>query len=104
MIENTTEQERLNAYSDMEVVKNIMEVLNYMGFSSVDELLNDYNYSLRRYLSRLPELYNTECVDVGTEQPKNPFMNRKICNKKPETSVIPEIINPILNRKYRGLE
>ena len=32
MIENTTEQERLNAYSDMEVVKNIMEVLNYMGF------------------------------------------------------------------------
>lgn len=90
--------------SDMEVVKNIMEVLNYMGFSSVDELLNDYNYSLRKYLSRLPELYDTECVDAGTEQPKNPFMNRKICNKKPETSVIPEIINPILNRKYRGLE
>ena len=90
--------------SNMEVVKNIMEVLNYMGFSSIDELLNDYNYSLRRYLSRLPELYDTECVDVGTEQPKNPFMNRKICNKKPETSVIPEIINPILNRKYRGLE
>ena len=90
--------------SDMEVVKNIMEVLNYMGFSSVDELLNDYNYSLRRYLSRLPELYDTECVDVGAEQPKNLFMNRKICDKKPETSVIPEIINPILNRKYRGLE
>lgn len=90
--------------SNMEVVKNIMEVLNYMGFSSIDELLNDYNYSLRRYLSRLPELYDTECVDVGTEQPKNPFMNRKNCNKKPETSVIPDIINPILNRKYRGLE
>lgn len=90
--------------SDMEVVKNIMEVLNYMGFSSIDELLNDYNYSLRRYLSRLPELYDTECVAVGAEQPKNLFMNRKICDKKPETSVIPEIINPILNRKYRGLE
>lgn len=53
--------------SDMEVVKNIMEVLNYMGFSSIDELLNDYNYSLRRYLSRLPELYDTECVAVGAE-------------------------------------
>lgn len=90
--------------SDMEVVKNIMEVLNYMGFSSIDELLNDYNYSLRRYLSRLPELYDTECVAVCAEQPKNLFMNRKICDKKPETSVIPEIINPILNRKYRGLE
>ena len=90
--------------SDMEVAKNIMEVLNYMGFSSIDELLNDYNYSLRRYLSRLPELYDTECVDVGVEQPKNFFMNRKICDKKPGTSVIPEIINPILNRKYRGLE
>lgn len=90
--------------SDMEVVKNIMEVLNYMGFSSIDELLNDYNYSLRRYLSRLPELYDTEYVAVGAEQPKNLFMNRKICDKKPETSVIPEIINPILNRKYRGLE
>ena len=87
--------------SDMEVVKNIMEVLSYMGFSSIDELLNDYNYSLRRYLSRLPELYDTECVDVGAEQPKNLFMNRKICDKNPETSVIPEIINPILNRKYR---
>lgn len=90
--------------SDMEVVKNIMEVLNYMGFSSIDELLNDYNCSLRRYLSKLPELYDTGCVDVGAEQPKNLFMNRKICDKKPETSVIPEIINPILNRKYRGLE
>ena len=90
--------------SDMDVVKNIMEVLNYMGFSSIDELLNDYNYSLRRYLSRLPELYDTACVAVGAEQPKNLFMNRKICDKKPETSVIPEIINPILNRKYRGLE
>ena len=90
--------------SDMEVAKNIMEVLNYMGFSSIDELLNDYNYSLRRYLSRLPELYDTECVDVGVEQPKNFFMNRKICDKKPGTSVIPEIINTILNRKYRGLE
>lgn len=90
--------------SDMEVVKNIMEVLNYMGFSSVDELLNDDISSLRRYLSRLPELYDTECVDVGVEQPKNFFMNRKICDKNPETNVIPEIINPILNRKYRGLE
>lgn len=98
------EIEKVDLISNMEAVKNIMEVLNYMGFSSVDELLSDYNYSLRRYLSRLPELYDTECVDVGTEQPKNPFMNRKICNKKPETSVIPEIINPILNRKYRGLE
>lgn len=98
------EIEKVDLISNMEAVKNIMEVLNYMGFSSVDELLNDYNYSLRRYLSRLPELYDTECVDVGTEQPKNPFINRKICNKKPETSVIPEIINPILNRKYRGLE
>ena len=98
------EIEKVDLISNMEVVENIMEVLNYMGFSSVDELLNDYNYSLRRYLFRLPELYDTECVDVGTEQPKNPFMNRKICNKKPETSVIPEIINPILNRKYRGLE
>lgn len=98
------EIEKVDLISNMEAVKNIMEVLNYMGFSSVDELLNDYNYSLRRYLSRLPELYDTECVDVGTEQPKNHFMNRKICNKKPETSVIPEIINPILNRKYRGLE
>lgn len=90
--------------SDMEVVKNIMEVFNYMGFSSIDELLNDDISSLRRYLSRLPELYDTECVDVGVEQPKNFFMNRKIYDKKPETSVIPEIINPILNRKYRGLE
>lgn len=90
--------------SDMEVAKNIMEVFNYMGFSSIDELLNDDISSLRRYLSRLPELYDTECVDVGVEQPKNFFMNRKICDKKPGTSVIPEIINPILNRKYRGLE
>ena len=99
-----TEENAEELSSDMEVVKNIMEVLNYMGFSSIDELLNDYNYSLRRYLSRLPELYDTECVDVGAEQPKNLFMNRKIYDKKPETSVIPEIINPILNRKYRGLE
>lgn len=90
--------------SDMEVVKNIMEVLNYMGFSSIDELLNDDIFSLRRYLSRLPEPYDTECTDAGVEQPKNFFMNRKIYNKKPETNVIPEIVNPILDRKYRGLE
>lgn len=96
MIENTTEQERLNAYNDMEVVKNIMEVLNYMGFSSIDEMLDDNIPSLRRYLSRLPELYNIE-----RESATNYFSNR-VYDKK--LNVIPEIINPILNRKYRGLE
>ena len=94
-----TDRERLDA---------IAEVLNYMGFSSIDELLNDDIPSLRRYLSRLPELHDIERTiasgGVEVEPTTNLFMNRRICSKKPETSMIPEIINPILGRKYRGLE
>ena len=90
------EIEKVDLISNMEVVENIMEVLNYMGFSSIDEMLDDNIPSLRRYLSRLPELYNIE-----REAATNYFSNR-VYDKK--LNVIPEIINPILNRKYRGLE
>ena len=93
--------------TDMERLDAIAEVLNYMGFSSIDDLLNDETLSLRRYLSRLPELHDIERAiasgDVEIEPTTNAFMNKSICSKK-ATSMIPEIINPILGRKYRGLE